>query len=69
MHSYKHVALVLMIITMIYSHNSSTYSSSYWAKEASYRMFSLLKTYPNIIANIADSILDKVTDALVPFTS
>ena len=30
-------------------------------------MFSLLKTCPNITANIADSILAMVTDALVSF--
>ena len=48
---------------MIYSHNSST-SSSCWAKEASYRMFSLVKICPN---NIADSILAMVTDALASF--
>ena len=48
---------------MIYSHNSST-SSSCWAKEASHHMFFVLKTYPN---NIADSILDMVTDALASF--
>ena len=48
---------------MMYSHNSST-SSSCWAEEASYRMFFLLKTCPN---NIADSILDTVTDALTSF--
>ena len=51
---------------MIYSHNSST-SSSCWAKEASYRMFSLLKTCSNIIANIADSIFAMATDALASF--
>ena len=51
---------------MIYSHNSST-GSTCCAKEASYCMFSLLKTCPNITANIADSILTMVTDALASF--
>ena len=51
---------------MIYSPSSSASSSS-WAKEASYRMFSLLKTCPNVNAKIADSILAMVTDALASF--
>ena len=48
---------------MIYSHNSSTS----WAKEAYYHMFSILKTCPNITANIVDSILAMETDALASF--
>ena len=51
---------------MIYSHNSST-GSTCWAKEASYCMFSLLKTCSNITASIADSILAMVTDVLASF--
>ena len=51
---------------MIYSPSSSASLSS-WAKEASYCMFSLLETCPNVNANIADSILAMVTDALASF--
>ena len=51
---------------MIYSPSFSASSSS-WAKEASYRKFSLLKTYPNVNAKIADSILAMVTEALASF--
>ena len=56
----------LNLYKVIYSHKSST-SLYFRAKEASYRKFSLLKTCPNITANVADSILAKVTDALASF--
>ena len=58
----------LKIYKMIYSPSSSASSSS-WAKEASYRIFSLLKTCPNVNAKIADSILAMVTDLWLPFLS
>ena len=68
--SCKHVGFSthdnLNFYKMIYSPSSSASSSS-WAKEASYRMFSLLKTCPNVNAKIADSILAMVTDALASF--
>ena len=56
----------LNLYKVMYSHNSST-SLFFGAKKASYRMFSLLHTCPNITVNMADSILAKVSEALASF--